>query len=529
MPKVLIADEISKEGIAILKTDLEVAYEPDISAEELLKKIADYDALLVRSRTKVTKEVLKQGKNLKVVGRAGVGVDNIDLEAATEAGVLVINSPEGNTASAAEHTLAIMLSLARQIPSADSSVKSGKWERSSFMGSELFNKTLGLIGLGKVGGRVAQYALSLGMKVLVHDPLISAEKAEELHLHKASLDEIWSKADFITVHTPKTRETANMINKEVLSKLKPGVKIVNTSRGGIIDEKALAEAIKSGHVSGAALDVFDQEPPGADFQLNKLGNQVVLTPHLGASTVEAQHNVAIDLAEQLRDFLLTGMAKSPVNLPFMRPELLKGLGRYLWLAEAMGAIAAQLNSGNIDKVEIAVAGGLTSRDTQPLVVAALKGVFTHQVEGVTYVNAQLVARNHGIEVCVSMHEARQYPDELTVVISSNGNKSAVTGTILAHGEPIITLINDYPISLSPARYMLFTSHRDQPGMVAKVAGILGENQINISTMAVARRGVRDEAVMVMTLDDPLDAPLIGKFTAVTGINRACFVSLHHLK
>lgn len=526
--KILVADEISQEGIDILHQAVAVTYEPQISSSDLIATIGDYDALLVRSRTKVTPEVIKAGKRLKVVGRAGVGVDNIDLKSATEAGVLVVNSPEGNTASAAEHTLALMFSLARMVPAADQSVKSGKWERSRFTGSELFNKTLGVIGLGKIGSRVAYAALALGMKVIVFDPLVASERASQLNMQSVSLEEIWRRADFITIHTPKTRETTNLISAAVLSRIKPGVRIINTSRGGIIDEAALARAIKEGRVAGAALDVYENEPPSGS-PLLELGEKVILTPHLGASTFEAQFNVAIDLAEQMRDYLSGGMARSPVNLPFMRPEILKALGKYLWLAEAMGAMAGGLADGTVKEVEVIACGSLAEKDTAPLSVAALRGIFSSRVEGVTYVNAQLVARQHGIQVRESkFEESQQFRSEIQVIVSTDKETSTISGTVLPHDEPIVTRINDYPINLTPARYMLFTSHRDQPGMVARVAGTLGQFDINISTMSVGRRGVRQDAVMVMTLDDPLPGGLMTELGGVEGIHTARYVSLDQL-
>lgn len=527
--RVLVADEISKEGIAILEAALEVVYDPTITAQDLLNTIAEFDALLVRSRTKVTSEVFAKGKRLKLVGRAGVGVDNIDLNAATEAGVLVVNSPEGNTASAAEHAVALMFSLARNVPAADASMKAGRWDRNKFMGSELFNKTLGVVGLGKVGSRVAQAAQAVGMKVIGYDPLISAERAEQLNIQSVTLDEIWERADFISLHTPKTRETANLINDEVISKLKPGVRIINAARGGIIDEKALAKGIKDGKVAGAGLDVFDAEPISPDSPLLELGDKVVLTPHLGASTFEAQFNVAIDLAEQIRDYMTGGMVRSPVNLPFMRPEIMRSLGRFIWLAEAMGAIAGELCEGAIRNVEITVQGNLAQKDISPLAIAALRGLFSSKIETVTYVNAQLIARNHGIQVREVRSEdtASEY-DEVSITVSGEESSAAVSGTILAHNEPIITKINEFPINLTPQRYMLFTSHRDQPGMVAKVAGILGKFDINISTMSVARKGVRQEAVMVMTLDDALKADLVKELTKDPGIHMARFVTLDNV-
>lgn len=528
MAKILVADEISQQGLDILAQSVEVTYQPQISAAELVEAIPEYDALLVRSRTKVTPEVIKAGKRLKAVGRAGVGVDNIDLKAATEAGVLVLNSPEGNTASAAEQTLALMFSLARTIPSADQSVKAGEWKRSKYMGSELFNKTLGVIGLGKIGTRVAQAAQAIGMKVIVNDPLISVENAARMNMTSVSLDEIWSRADFITIHTPKTRETMNLINENVLSKVKKGVRIVNTSRGGIIDEAALAAAIADGRVAGAALDVYENEPP-AGSPLLALGDKVVLTPHLGASTVEAQLNVAIDLAEQLSDYLTGGMARSPVNLPFMRPENLKALGKYFWLAEAIGAMAGGLADGTVREVELTACGRLAELDIAPLTVAALRGVFSSRVEGVTYVNASIVAKQHGIQVRESkFEESQQFKSEIQVTVSTDTDTSNISGTVLPQDEAIVTRINDYPINLTPARYMLFTSHRDQPGMVAKVAGAMGAYDINISTMSVGRRGVRQDAVMVLTLDDPIPGPLMNDLEGVHGIHKARYVSLDQM-
>jgi len=523
--RVLVADQISDQGLDILREKLDVTYDPKITAEQLLETIHEYDALLVRSRTQATAEVIQKGTKLKVIGRAGVGVDNIDVKAATEAGVLVVNSPEGNTASAAEHTIALMFALARNIPAADASMKQGAWERSKFMGVELFNKTLGVIGLGKIGTRVANAGIALGMKVIVYDPFISEERAKQLNVQAVSLEEIWMRADFITIHTPKTPQTTNLISGNVLSRIKPGVRIVNASRGGVVDEAALARAIKDGRVAGAALDVFDDEPP-KDSALRDLGDKVVLTPHLGASTVEAQFNVAIDLAEQIRDYLTEGMARSPVNLPFMRPETLKSLGKYLGLAEAMGAIAGELGRGSVREFELITYGGLAAKDSEPLVVAALKGLFMGKIEGVTFVNAQIVARNHGVLVRESrMPETAEDRDGLTVLISTEEGTTSISGTIMAQNDPLITKINEHPINLTPAKHMLFTMHRDQPGMVAKVATVLGEQDINISTMSVGRVGVRKDAVMVLTMDEALRPEVVQILAEHPGIHTARFVSL----
>jgi D-3-phosphoglycerate dehydrogenase / 2-oxoglutarate reductase len=525
MHKVLVADQISQEGIDLMRQQIEVTYSPKITPAELLEQIDNYDALLVRSRTTVTSAVIKKGKKLKVIGRAGVGVDNIDVDAATEAGVVVLNSPEGNTASAAEHTLALMMALSRNVPAADRSLKSGEWERSKFTGSELFNKTLAVIGLGKVGTRVAQAAHSLGMKVIAYDPLVTSDRAAELHVQKVELEEIWSKADYITVHAPKTAETANMINAAVLAKMKKGVRIVNVARGGLIDEAALAKAIAEGHVAGAAFDVYEHEPP-KDSPLLNLADKVVLTPHIGASTQEAQFNVAIDLSEQICEFLKTGVAKSPVNLPSMRPHVVKELGRFIWLAESLGTIASELAGGNIMQMEVVVRGTLAAKDSSPLVVAALRGMLFKRIQGVTYVNAHLVAKNKGIEVTTSKSdETGQFDQELTVSVVSDANRSSVTGTVLAHDEPLISRINAQPINLNPAPMMVFTVHRDQPGVVAQVAGVLAKHDINIATMSVARAAPRQDSVMVLGIDDQIDAETLGEISKLPGIRIARFVSL----
>jgi D-3-phosphoglycerate dehydrogenase len=363
------------------------------------------------------------------------------------------------------------------------------------------------------------------MKIIVFDPLITPERSAQLNMTSVSLEEIWRNADYITVHVPKTRETTNLISTAVLSRVKPGVRIVNTSRGGVIDEAALAKAILEGRVAGAALDVFENEPPGAS-PLFECGDKVILTPHLGASTVEAQFNVAIDLAEQMRDYLTIGVTKSPVNLPFMRPDILKSLGRYVWLAEAMGTIAGQLGDGTVKEVEIIASGELATKDITMLSVAALKGVLCNRMETVTYVNATLVAKNNGIQVRESkFNEESQFRSELSVILATDQGVTSISGTILAHDEAIITTINSHPINLTPAKYMLFTTHRDQPGIVAKVAGALGQHDVNISTMGVGRRGVREDAVMVMTLDDPIPAELMQNLAQVPGIHLARFVSL----
>lgn len=523
---VLVADEISQEGLEILGQGLTVVYDPTITQDKLISTINQYHGLLVRSRAKVSLDVITQANKLKVIGRAGVGVDNIDVNSATKKGIVVLNSPEGNTASAAEHTIALMMSLARNIPMAYQSLKDLKWLRSEYTGVELFNKTLGIIGLGKIGKRVAQVANSLGMKVISFDPLLDCLSAKALNIDLVSLEEIWKYADFITIHTPKTTQTTNLINHSVFGRLKPGVRIINTSRGGIIDENALALAIQEGKVAGAALDVFETEPL-IDSPLFEFKDKVILTPHLAASTFEAQLNVALDLAQQINDFLIKGIAKSPVNLPFLKPEILQALGQFLKLAQAMGAISASLTDGSIKEIEVSASGKITKYDTTSLAAAAIKGVLNNRIEGLNYVNAFVIATDHGINIRqAKFSESDEQNNALSVVISGKSSFISIEGTVLGADKPMITKINHFSVNLAPSRFMLFTIHHDQPGMVAKVATVLGDNQKNISSMSVNRKLVGKEAMMVIELDEILEDDLLATLNNIDGIKQASFVNLN---
>ncbi len=526
-PKVLVADEISQEGLTILNEGLDLTYKPTITQNELLATIKDYDGLLVRSRAKVDDSIINASTRLKVIGRAGVGVDNIDVTAATQKGILVLNSPEGNTASASEHTVALMMSLARKIPQADKSVKDGKWTRSKFLGTELFNKTLGIIGFGKIGRRVANMASAIGMRVIIYDPLIDNDSIKHLNITLVDLEQIWKLADFITIHTPKTKQTTNLINHSVLNRLKDGVCIINTSRGGIIDERALALSIKNGKVKGAALDVFEEEPLAIDSPLLEFNDQIILTPHLGASTAEAQLNVALDLACQLKEYLLTGISKSPVNLPYLNPEVLKILSPYIKLAQSMASIAASFINSEIREIQISVSGNLAKYDTISLSAATIKGALNSTVEGLNFINAFYVANEHGINIRDSkfFHTENDF-NELNIVLNGKSGFISIDGTVLNQDQPVITKINEFNVNLAPAKYMLFTRHNDQPGMVAKVALILGENQKNISSMTVSRKNLGEEAMMVIELDENLDADLLNKISCLNGILQVSFVNLY---
>lgn len=527
--KVLVTDKINEIAVNILETSCEVDYKPVLSAEELKSIIADYDGLMIRSASKVTKEIIDEAKNLKIVGRAGVGVDNVDLEAATDKGIIVINSPEGNTVAAAEQTIALMLSMARHIPQADKSIKEGKWERSKLTGIEVYKKTLGLIGLGKIGRWVAKIAISMGMNVIVYDPFVTQRQVEDMGATYAkTLDEVWSVVDFLTMHMPKTHETMNLINKNSLSKMKKGVKIINCARGGIIDEAALADAINEGHVSMAAIDVFSEEPV-KDSPLLALGNKVVLTPHLGASTEEAQTNVAVDVAEQIRDMANGLPVKSAVNIPSLKAELLEPVKHYMDLAEKLGALVRQVTPGATKGIEVIACGNLAEVDIRPLSVAVTKGVLKCSKESVNYVNAPIIANKSNIRVTESKSvNSTCYVSLLKVILKTSETENIVSGTVIGLDHAKILRIDGYFIDIEPSSHTLVLPHEDKPGMIAKVAALLGKHNINISMMQVGRKDKDQsggESCMILSVDDPVSNDILEEILSLDGIKNAKYVSL----
>jgi D-3-phosphoglycerate dehydrogenase len=527
MAKVLVSDSIDRAGIDILSQVAQVDVKTKLTPEELVAAISEYDALMLRSATKVTAAVIEAGTQLKIIGRAGVGVDNIDVPAATRQGIVVVNSPEGNTIAAAEHALAMMLSLSRQIPAADVSVKAGKWERKDFMGNEVYKKTLGVVGLGKIGAHVATVARTMGMKLLAYDPFVSTERAERLGCSLVDLDLLFRESDYITLHIPKTPETANLINAEALAKMKPTVRIINCARGGIIDEAAIAEALRENRIGGAALDVFNSEPLG-ESPLTSLGANTILTPHLGASTAEAQVNVAIDVAEQIRDVLLGLPARSAVNIPGLNPDVMEKLRPYLKLAETLGNMVGQLAGGRIDLLNIRLQGELATSDSQPLVIAALKGLLSQALrERVNYVNAGIEAKERGIRVIETKDESiRDYSGGSLYLEAQGANgKHSVMGALFSDGEIRITNLDEFPINVPPNTHMLFTLHRDMPGIIGKIGSLLGSYNVNIASMQVGRKIVRGDAVMVLSLDDPLPEGILQEITKVAGISDAYTVKL----
>jgi len=510
--RIFVADGVSDSGLQPLRdAGFVVDKKTGLGADALRQELADCDGLVVRSETKVTADVMDAAKKLRVIGRAGVGVDNIDVPAATARGIVVMNAPDGNTITTAEHTMALLIALARSLPQADSSIKEGKWERKRFIGVELQAKTLGIIGLGRIGRAVSARARAFGMKIVAHDPFISPEEARDLEIESVSLDEVFARADFLTVHTPLTSETRGIIGAAAFARMKKGARIINCARGGLIDEAALYEAIKSGVVAGAALDVFEQEPPPADHPLLSL-KEVIATPHLGASTTEAQEGVAFTVAEQMRDYLQSGALRGAVNVPALGAKELGLLQPYLALAESLGRFQAQLVEGPVREVRIDFAGEMVELDAAPVTRAFLAGLLRDVSARVNVVNAFLIAEERRIAVTTSYRRGGEMAQAIyTRVIGEAGEQSA-SGTVfgIADGgrEGRITEINGFRIEAIPRGHVLVMHNRDVPGVIGRVGTILGEAGINISEFHLGRRERGGEAMAVIEIDAPLDRKTI---------------------
>lgn len=527
--KVLITDKINETAKNIVDEAAQGVILPTMQEDELCKVIGEYDALMVRSQTKVTKKVIEAGKNLKIIGRAGVGVDNIDLEAATQNGIIVVNSPDGNTNAAAEHTVALMLAMSRNIAKAGESTKQGMWERSKFTGHEVFGKTLGIIGFGKIGHHVAEAAKAMGMKILISDPYTTKEIVEKFGAkYVESLDELWGQCDYITVHVPKTKETLHMINKETIAKMKKGVRLINCARGGIIDEQALAEALESGHVAQAAVDVFETEPNIADSPLVKTTGDILLTPHLGASTEEAQLKVAEDVAEQIRDVLKGGSARSAVNIPSLKPEKLEPVKDYMQLAENIGELAMQVSTGNLKGIYVTVKGTLADLDVSPLETAVVKGVLGSFMNDVNYVNAPIIAKNKGLDVSTTKsNTSTDYIGSITLKLVTDKETNSVAGALIATDMPRIVKINGYNASIEPEKHMILVPHENKPAMVAKVATVLGDKNINITRMNVAQNRTEADniSIMIINTDSKVDDKVLEEISAIDGVGLAKYIKL----
>jgi len=502
--RILVADPIASDGVELLRGRAQVDVKTGLKPDELVAIIGEYDGLVVRSETKVTAQVINAGDKLQVIGRAGVGVDNIDLDAASRRGIVVVNAPTGNTISAAEHSIALMLSLARYIPQADATLRQGQWKRSEFTGVEVRNKVLGVIGLGKVGSEVARRAKGLEMRVIGYDPFISFEHAQHLGVSLLSLEEVLREADFISVHVPLTPATRNLIGEKELKLVKPTVRIVNCARGRIIDEEALYHAVEEGRVAGAAFDVFAEEPT-TDSILFK-SKKIIVTPHLGASTAEAQVNVALDVAEQIVAVLEGQPAKYAVNTPFIAPETYNVVMPYLGVALQIGRLATQLAEGQMGAVTIKYEGDIANYDTALVKAGLIRGLLEPiSEEQVNLVNATIIAASRGLKVIEqkdnTTHE--NYGNLMTVTIATSAGDVVVAGTHL-RGEPHIVQVNGYWIDLVPTEnYFLFSDHLDRPGLIGAVGTILGNADINISSMIVGRLKPRGRALMVLALDEPI--------------------------
>lgn len=516
---ILISDPLSEEGIYPLREveGFNVVMETNLSPEQLAERIGDFDALLVRSQTQVTREIISKAENLKIIGRAGVGVDNIDLDAATERGIIVVNAPDGNTNSAAEHTIAMLMSLARKIPQAFHALKNQKWDRKAHVGVELKNKTLGVVGLGRIGAEVAERAKGQRMNVIAYDPFLTEEKAENMGVDYGTVEDVLKKADFITVHTPLLKETKHLINKEAFAIMKDGVRIINCARGGIIDEEALYDAIVSKKVAGAALDVFEEEPV-KNHKLLDLP-EVIATPHLGASTVEAQENVAIDVSHDVVNFLQGGLARNPVNLPSVPKEVMRKIEPYFNLSEKLGAFLTGLSGEVAEEVNIYYSGELAELDVAPLTRNTVKGLLKrHLGEHVNDVNATFLAEKKGI--VINEHKTsstKGFTNLLTVEIKTASGARRVAGTLLNGLGGRIVKVDNYIVDVVPEGNLLFIHHKDQPGAIGRVGTSLAKENINIATMQVGRSNAGGDAIMMLTVDKHVEQSEVEQLKELTDI------------
>src|ERR1041385_798776 len=528
--KIFVADDVSDSGLQPLAdAGFAVVKQTRLSGPELSQAIIDCVGLIVRSETKVTADLMDSAPRLAVVGRAGVGVDNIDVPAATARGIVVMNAPDGNTITTAEHTVALLIALARRVPQANSSLKSGKWERKAFIGVELQGKTLGVIGLGRIGRTVAARARAFGMKIIAFDPFIAADQARDSEIELVSLDEVFARADFISVHTPLTAETRGIVGSAAFAKMKDGVRIINCARGGLVDEQALQTAIESGKVAGAALDVFEEEPPREDHPLLQL-DQVIATPHLGASTAEAQEGVAFTVAEQMRDYLLTGALRGAVNVPALNQKELASLRPYIDLARRMGRFQAQLVEGGVREVKLQFSGEIVELNAAPVTRSFLAGLLRDVSARVNAVNAFLIAEERGITVTTSYVRAgtERAPAIRTAVITSAAEQS-LAGTIFGLGEDAregrITEIDGFHIEAVPHGHLLVMRNRDVPGVIGRVGTLLGERGLNISHFHLGRRERGGEAVAVIEVDAGIDRETMDALRSLESIVSATEIEL----
>jgi len=525
MPKVLITDALSPRAVEIFRArGIEADVEIGLAALELRRRVAGYDGLAVRSATKVTAELIAAADALKVIGRAGIGVDNIDVAAATERGVVVMNAPYGNSITAAEHAIAMMFALARQIPAADRSTQAGKWEKARFMGVELFGKTLGIIGCGNVGAIVAGRALGLEMKVIAYDPFLSPERARGLGVEKVELDDLFGRADFITLHTPLTDATRNMIDRDAIARMKRGVRLINCARGGLIVEADLAAALDEGHVAGAAIDVFVDEPATESPLFGR--DNFVATPHLGAATNEAQENVALQIAEQMSDFLLTGAVSNAVNMPSLTAEEAARLKPYMKLAEQLGSFAGQLTETGIRAVSVEYEGDVAALDVKPLTATALTGLLAPQLADVNAVNVRVHCAKRGIRVSETQRSGPgDYQNLMRVTVTPNGpmgerRERSVAGTVFAGNKPRLVDVEGIPFEAELGRHVLFVRNQDKPGFIGALGNALAAAEVNIATFHLGRTAPGEAAIALVEVDQKLTPQLIGTVRRLPNVIQA---------
>jgi D-3-phosphoglycerate dehydrogenase / 2-oxoglutarate reductase len=520
MPKVLISDELSDRAAEIFRErGLEVDVKTGLKPDELKAIVGEYDGLAIRSATKVTAEIIAAADRLKVVGRAGIGVDNVDIPAATGRGIVVMNTPDGNSITTAEHTIALMLSLARQISAADRSTQAGKWEKSRFMGSELTGKTLGIIGCGNIGAIVADRAQGLRMHVIAYDPFLSPDRALDLDVEKVDLDSLLARADIVTLHVPMTDQTRGMIDAKALAKTKPGVRIINCARGGLVVEEDLKAAIESGHVAGAALDVFAVEPAKENVLFGM--DQVVATPHLGASTAEAQEKVALQIAEQMSAYLMSGAITNALNMPSLTAEEAKRLKPYMTLAEQLGSFAGQLTHTGLSQVTIEYEGQVAHLNTRPLTQVALCGLLTPMLDTVNMVNAPLVARERDIDVAEVKHERDcDYQTLIRLTVTTERGPRSLSGTLFGGDKPRLVEIKGISIEAALTPHMLYITNEDKPGFIGALGTTLGDAGVNIATFHLGRAAQGQDAIALLELDAPIDAETLEKVRALPHTKQA---------
>ncbi len=525
--KVLITDPIAEEGKEILAAaGLEVEERLGLSPEELLDAIKDADGLVIRSNTKVTKDVVDAAERLKVVGRAGTGLDNVDIPACNKKGIVVMNTPGGNTNSAAEHTMAMILALSRHIPQATASLKAGKWEKKRFLGQEVAGKILGIVGIGRIGSILSSIAQGMKMKVIAFDPHIRPEMAEKLGVTLMDLDEMLAQADYVSVHTPLTPETKGLLNAEFFAKMKDGAMVINCARGGIVNEKDLYDALSSGKLGGAALDVFEVEPVPADHPLLSLDN-FICTPHLGASTREAQENVAVAVARQIADYLTKGEVRNAVNVPSVSSEVLAKLGPFLELGKKMGAFLAQVAGSPVDEILISYQGDIAELDTKPVTVSVLTGLLTPILrEDVNFVNAPILAEERGIKVTESKSStAEDFTNLLTVTVKTKGEDTTVAGTIFGKKEPRVVKINDFRLEAALEGHMLLIYNEDKPGVIGRIGVTLGEAGVNIARMHVGQDSAFNRNVILLNTTTSVDQAVLDALRKQDGVSNAIVLEL----